>query len=95
MEISLSAEQSELKEATADFARAKLTEDLANREESGEFPSRRGRTALSSGFRLFRSGRPGRRGQRYPDHGPCPESAGLRLSGQRAHILAQRADLEP
>lgn len=55
MEISLSAEQSELKEATADFARAKLTEDLANREESGEFPSRRGRSALSSGFWVFRS----------------------------------------
>ena len=38
MEFSLSAEQRELKEAAAEFARAKLNEDLAKREESGEFP---------------------------------------------------------
>jgi len=38
MEFSLSTEQRELKEAAADFARAKLNEDLARREESGEFP---------------------------------------------------------
>jgi len=38
MEFSLSAEQRELKDATAAFARAKLNEDLAKREESGEFP---------------------------------------------------------
>ena len=38
MEFSLSAEQRELKEATAAFARAKLNQDLAKREEAGEFP---------------------------------------------------------
>ena len=38
MEFSLSAEQRELKEAAAAFARAKLNGDLAEREESGEFP---------------------------------------------------------
>jgi alkylation response protein AidB-like acyl-CoA dehydrogenase len=38
MEFSLSAEQRELKDAAAAFARAKLNEDLAKREESGEFP---------------------------------------------------------
>jgi L-prolyl-PCP dehydrogenase len=38
MEFSLSAEQRELKEAAAAFARAKLNQDLAKREESGEFP---------------------------------------------------------
>ena len=38
MEFSLSAEQRELKEAAAAFARAKLNQDLAKHEESGEFP---------------------------------------------------------
>jgi alkylation response protein AidB-like acyl-CoA dehydrogenase len=38
MEFSLSAEQRELKEAAAAFARAKLNEDMAKRAESGEFP---------------------------------------------------------
>jgi alkylation response protein AidB-like acyl-CoA dehydrogenase len=38
MEFSLSAEQRELKEAAVAFARAKLGRDLAEREESGEFP---------------------------------------------------------
>jgi alkylation response protein AidB-like acyl-CoA dehydrogenase len=38
MHKQLSAEQRELTEAAADFARAKLNEDLAKREESGEFP---------------------------------------------------------
>jgi alkylation response protein AidB-like acyl-CoA dehydrogenase len=37
MDFSLSAEQRELKEATAAFARAKLNQDLAKREEAGEF----------------------------------------------------------
>jgi alkylation response protein AidB-like acyl-CoA dehydrogenase len=40
MDFSLSAEQRELTEAAADFARAKLNEDLASREESEEFPLR-------------------------------------------------------
>jgi hypothetical protein len=38
MEFSLSAEQRELKEAAVDFARAKLNQDLAKHEASGEFP---------------------------------------------------------
>jgi len=38
MDFSLSAEQRELKEAAADFARAKLNHDLAKYEASGEFP---------------------------------------------------------
>jgi alkylation response protein AidB-like acyl-CoA dehydrogenase len=38
MEFSLSAEQRELKEAAVAFARAKLNQDLAKREEAGEFP---------------------------------------------------------
>jgi alkylation response protein AidB-like acyl-CoA dehydrogenase len=38
MEFSLSGEQRELTEAAAAFARAKLNEDMAKREESGEFP---------------------------------------------------------
>ena len=37
MDFSLSAEQRELKEAVATFARAKLNQDLAKREEAGEF----------------------------------------------------------
>ncbi len=38
MDFSLSAEQRELKEAAADFARAKLNQGLAEREDAGEFP---------------------------------------------------------
>jgi alkylation response protein AidB-like acyl-CoA dehydrogenase len=38
VEFSLSAEQRELKEAAVAFARAKLNQDLAKREEAGEFP---------------------------------------------------------
>jgi L-prolyl-PCP dehydrogenase len=38
MEFSLSAEQRELKEAAVAFARAKLNQDLADHEASGEFP---------------------------------------------------------
>ena len=38
MDFSLSAEQRELKEAAAAFASAKLNQDLAEREEAGEFP---------------------------------------------------------
>jgi alkylation response protein AidB-like acyl-CoA dehydrogenase len=38
MEFSLSAEQCELREAAAEFARAKLNQDLAEHEASGEFP---------------------------------------------------------
>jgi alkylation response protein AidB-like acyl-CoA dehydrogenase len=38
MEFSLSDEQRELKEAAAAFARAKLNQDLAKREDAGEFP---------------------------------------------------------
>jgi alkylation response protein AidB-like acyl-CoA dehydrogenase len=38
MEFSLSAEQRELKEAAAAFARVKLNQDLAEHEEAGEFP---------------------------------------------------------
>jgi len=38
MEFSLSDEQRELKEAAASFARTKLNQDLAKREEAGEFP---------------------------------------------------------
>src|SRR5580704_6046071 len=37
MEFSLSAEQREVKEAAVAFARAKLNQDLAKREEAGEF----------------------------------------------------------
>jgi alkylation response protein AidB-like acyl-CoA dehydrogenase len=37
MEFSLSAEQRELKEAAAAFARAKLNQDLVERDEAGEF----------------------------------------------------------
>src|SRR5580692_8894966 len=37
MDFSLSTEQRELKEAAAAFARAKLNQDLAKREEAGEF----------------------------------------------------------
>ena len=37
MDFSLSAEQQELKEAAADFARRELDRDLAEREEAGEF----------------------------------------------------------
>jgi L-prolyl-PCP dehydrogenase len=39
MEFSLSAEQRELKQAAAAFASAKLNQDLAKREEEGEFPA--------------------------------------------------------
>jgi alkylation response protein AidB-like acyl-CoA dehydrogenase len=38
LEFSLSAEQHELKEAAAVFARANLDHDLTNHEEAGEFP---------------------------------------------------------
>jgi hypothetical protein len=38
MDFSLSAEQRELKEAAVAFARAKLNQDLAKHEASGEFP---------------------------------------------------------
>jgi alkylation response protein AidB-like acyl-CoA dehydrogenase len=38
MDFSLTAEQRELKEAAAAFAREKLNQDLAKREEAGEFP---------------------------------------------------------
>jgi len=39
LEFSLSAEQRDLKEAVAAFARAKLNQDLAKREEEGQFRS--------------------------------------------------------
>jgi alkylation response protein AidB-like acyl-CoA dehydrogenase len=38
VDFSLSAEQRELTEAAADFARRKLNQDLAKREDAGEFP---------------------------------------------------------
>jgi alkylation response protein AidB-like acyl-CoA dehydrogenase len=38
MDFSLTAEQRELKDAAAAFAREKLNQDLAKREEAGEFP---------------------------------------------------------
>ncbi len=38
MDFSLSAEQRELTEAAAEFARRKLNDDLAKREDAGEFP---------------------------------------------------------
>jgi alkylation response protein AidB-like acyl-CoA dehydrogenase len=39
MDFSLSAEQRELTEAAGDFARRELNQDLAKREDAGEFPS--------------------------------------------------------
>ena len=50
MEFSLSAEQRELKEAAADFARAKLNQDLAKREEAGEFPAEAWRACARFGI---------------------------------------------
>jgi alkylation response protein AidB-like acyl-CoA dehydrogenase len=38
VDFSLSAEQRELTEATADFARRELNQDLAKREDAGDFP---------------------------------------------------------
>ncbi len=38
MDFSLSAEQRELTEAAAAFARRELNHDLAKREDAGEFP---------------------------------------------------------
>ncbi len=50
MEFSLSAEQRELKEAAAAFARAKLNQDLAKREEAGEFPAEAWRACAEFGI---------------------------------------------
>ena len=38
MDFALSAEQRQLTEAAADFARRKLNRDLMTREDAGEFP---------------------------------------------------------
>jgi alkylation response protein AidB-like acyl-CoA dehydrogenase len=50
MEFSLSAEQRELKEAAVAFARGKLDQDLAKREEAGEFPREAWRACAQFGI---------------------------------------------
>lgn len=55
LDFSLSAEQEELKAAAVDFARRELDQDLAKREEAGEFPRRHGGPVPSSVSRACRS----------------------------------------
>jgi len=50
MDFSLSAEQRELKEAAAAFARRELDQDLAEREEAGEFSPRAWRACAQFGI---------------------------------------------
>src|SRR5690348_6592439 len=50
MDFSLSAEQRELKEAAAAFARRELDRDLAEREEAGEFSPRAWRACAQFGI---------------------------------------------
>ena len=49
MDFALSAEQRELKQAAAEFARRELDQDLARREEAGEFPARAWRACARFG----------------------------------------------
>lgn len=67
MKFSLSAEQRDLKEAAAAFARAKLNEDLAKGEESGEFPLGAWHGGTSGGGSDQRLCQPGTQGS-----GPLP-----------------------
>jgi hypothetical protein len=48
VDFSLSAEQRELTDAAAAFARRELNQDLAKRDDAGEFRGRRGGHAPSS-----------------------------------------------
>ena len=50
MDFSLSAEQHELKEAAVAFARRELNQDLAKREEAGEFPPEAWRACAKFGI---------------------------------------------
>jgi alkylation response protein AidB-like acyl-CoA dehydrogenase len=50
MDFALSAEQSELKEATVAFARGELDQDLTKREEAGEFPREAWRACAKFGI---------------------------------------------
>jgi L-prolyl-PCP dehydrogenase len=50
LDFSLSAEQQELKAAAADFARRELDQDLAKREETGEFSARAWRACAKFGI---------------------------------------------
>jgi alkylation response protein AidB-like acyl-CoA dehydrogenase len=50
MDFALSAEQRELKEATAAFARGELDQDLAKREDAGEFPREAWRACAKFGI---------------------------------------------
>ena len=96
MDFSLSAEQRELKEAAIAFARAKLNQDLAKREEAGEFSAEAWRACARFGIQgLPVPAELGGGGSRHPDDGPGHGGAGIRLSRQRADLLAQRADVEP
>src|ERR1700728_1196236 len=50
MDFALSAEQRELKEATVAFARGELDQDLAKREDAGEFPRETWRACAKFGI---------------------------------------------
>src|SRR5580658_8243688 len=50
MDFALSAEQRELKEATVAFARGELDQDLAKREDAGEFPREAWRACAKFGI---------------------------------------------
>jgi alkylation response protein AidB-like acyl-CoA dehydrogenase len=49
LDFSLSSEQQELKAAAVDFARRELDQDLARREEAGEFPPQAWRACANPG----------------------------------------------
>jgi alkylation response protein AidB-like acyl-CoA dehydrogenase len=50
VDFSLSAEQYELTEAAADFARRELNQDLAKREDTGQFPQEAWRACARFGI---------------------------------------------
>jgi alkylation response protein AidB-like acyl-CoA dehydrogenase len=70
VDFSLSAEQRELTEAAAAFARRELNQDLAKRDDAGEFPREAWRACAEFGIRgPAGSRRTGRRRERRPHHG--------------------------
>ena len=95
VDFSLSADQRELTEAAADFARKELNHDLAEARGRGRVPE-----GCVAGVRQVRHPRPAgprrtrRHRHRRADDGPGHGGPGLRLPGQRAALLAQRADVE-
>ena len=87
VDFSLSAEQRELTEAAAAFARRELNQDLVKREDAGEFPREAWRKCAKFGVQgLPVPAELGGGGHRRPHDGPGHGGPGIRVPGQRAPL---------